>query len=625
MDPASFLGAAIPVLVLIAVAGAWRRIAIHREGQHRQVELLKSLASVPRRFLVDLHSVVVRCRLSAFMHAAVAGGFLGCLVLMPVQLLWPGMQLPDIAGMVAAAVMLAGASAALWRRIAASGAYPDARSGGKWTRLGWTAALAACGFLLWFGSYGTSWAAALILVVTLADLIANAGWRSALRHAWIGTLWLGFHPRPGRFTNSRQRETALDLLDLDSDDLGVARADQWDWTRRLGFDACVECGRCESACPATASGQPLNPKALIQSLLAASGLAGQTKRPPGNSHSGRPAVPDTRSSPPIVPGFVSPASLWSCTTCRACVEECPMMIEHVDAVIDLRRHEVLEEGAVPGKAAAVLANYACTDTPGGGDPARRFDWAEGLGIPVLTNEGSTDCLLWAGEAAFDSRGQRTLRALVQLLGRAGVELAVLGQAERDIGDAARRLGDEATFQRLARSNIALLDSLNFNRIVTPDPHVVHSISAEYPSLGGNYKVLHHSQILAELLRDGSINADRLLDRRIAFHDPCYLGRYLGEFDAPRSVIGSVANAAIELERNRQQSRCCGWGGGAAFTDIPGKRRIPELRMDDAVSAGAEVVAVACPNCAMMLEGSARDAIEIVDIAELVAEAVGIPA
>ena len=622
MEPLAILRVVVPVLILICLAGIWRRHAAYHSGGSTRTISLFPLWSIPRRYLVDLHSTVGRCKFSGWMHAAVAGGFLASLAVLILTLLWPATEWLNAIGISAALVMLTGAGMTVWRRLAGSKLYPSRRSGGEWSRLGLTCAMAAVGLLLWFGSSGTSWAAAVLLTICLAELIANAGWLGPMRHAVAGALTLGFHPRPGRFRDATGRGTALSIVDLDATSLGVSESGQWDWTRKLAFDACVECGRCQAACPATAVGQPLNPKALIQDLIRASGLAPLRGTYSGDGHPNRQQPKIVPEPAELVPDFVNKDTLWSCTTCRACVEECPMMIEHVDAIIDMRRSLVMERGELPGKGSSVLANYSTADTPGGGDPVHRFDWAEGLDLPVLAAGGHADCLLWAGEAAFEARGQRTLRALTSLLRQAEVDFAILGAEERDVGDLARRLGDEATFQRLARRNIACLDQLSFNRIVSPDPHAVHSLTEEYPAMGGNYLVLHHSQLLAELLEAGYLKVDAPFERRTAFHDPCYLGRYLGAYDPPRQVLDAMATDLVELEWSRRRSRCCGWGGGSAFTDVPGDRRIPDLRIEDAASVEADVIAVACPNCATMLEGTANHDVEIADLAELLLEATG---
>ena len=309
--------------------------------------------------------------------------------------------------------------------------------------------------------------------------------RGPLRHAFAGAAHLAAHPRPARFSG---RDTALAPLDLAAERLGVATPADFAWNRLAAFDACIQCGRCETACPAYAAGQPLNPKKLIQDLalafddLALAFDAGTDAAYAGHGHPGRPiGVARGGLDAPVVGdrAMIHPDTLWSCTTCRACVEACPMMIEHVDAVVDLRRHQTLEHGALPRAAADALENLRATDTVRGRAVADRLDFAADLGLRVLAEGEAAEVLLWLGEGAFELRAQRSLRALLALLRRAGVDVAVLGAEERDCGDLARRLGDEATFQALARANIATLARRSFARIVSADPHVVHALGREY--------------------------------------------------------------------------------------------------------------------------------------------------
>jgi Fe-S oxidoreductase len=230
-----------------------------------------------------------------------------------------------------------------------------------------------------------------------------------------------------------------------------------------------------------------------------------------------------------------------------------------------------------------------------------------------------DVLLVAGEGAFDMRYQRTLRALVKLLKAARVDFALMGEDERDTGDTARRLGDEVTFQKLAKLNIETLSSLSFKRIVTADPHVFHSLKNEYAALGGHYEVLHHSTLLAQLTASGQLKLGKSAEtRKLTYHDPCYLGRYNGETESPRALLKSIGIQVNEMERSGMTGRCCGGGGGAPLTDIPGKQRIPDIRIADARTIGAEVIAVGCPQCTAMLEGVVGNRPEVLDIAQLLA-------
>ncbi|MEX1205846.1 MAG: DUF3483 domain-containing protein [Dongiaceae bacterium] len=612
------------------VVGATLRARRWLAGRPAPVDVLGGLLSLPRRYLVDVHAVVGRDAYAVRLHVPAAGGFVaatGLILLVHVG----GVGGRPLAWLLllALAAMAAGAALAAWRRRR----RPARLSGGAFNRL--PAGLFA--FALFF-AIATLPAAGLTPVIDWSGaaalaLLALGAWgcfelyvgmaRGPMKHAFAGALHLAFHPRPARFAPGRI-DAALAPLDLAAPKLGAETPADFAWNRLLGFDACVQCGRCEAACPAFAAGQPLNPKKLIQDLTAATARAGTDRAYRGSPHPGRPvgAAAGGRDRPIVgLQAMVHPDTLWACTTCRACVYECPMMIEHVDAVIDLRRFETLEKGAVPGKAAEALAGLREADNPGGRPAAARLDWAVDLNLPILGDHGTCDVLLWLGDGAFELRNQRTLRALVRLLRRAGVDFAVLGAEEIDCGDLARRLGDEATFQDLARRNIATLAKYRFDRILTADPHVLHCLKNEYPAFGGRYDVVHHTTLLADLLSQGRLRVARKTDGRVTYHDPCYLGRYNGEFAAPRAILTALGAEVAEMERSGPRSSCCGGGGGAPLTDVPGKRRIPDVRMDHARATGAATVAVACPNCAVMLEGVVGPRPAVGDIAELLAAAV----
>ena len=608
--------------VALMLFGLAQRARLWRNGRAARVELA-TLLTIPKRYFVDLHHVVAREPFIARTHMAVAGGAVLAILVIGINYgLALYSPLLDRVLLGASCLMLAGAAMVAWRRLS-----PPARlSRGPWMRLPFTLAAFAlgAGLAAWFAPQGAQ-APALVVIALLvfgaAELALGIGMGGPMKHAVAGLLNLAFHPRQQRFAG--KRSTDLRLLDLDKGDFGVAKLADFAWNRLLQFDACVQCGKCEAACPALAAGQPLNPKKLIQDMV--TGLAGKSDAAyAGTPHPGK--APGAHSGAPglaIVPGLVDADTIWSCTTCRACVQECPMLIEHVDAVVDIRRDLALVRGDVPGKGAQALENLRHTETVGGFPKAARYHWAVDLNVPVLAKGQKTDYLLIAGEGAFDMRYQRALRALVKILQHAGVEFAVLGEAEIDSGDLARRLGDEATFQQLARTNIALLGGLNFKHIVTPDPHVFHCLKNEYPAMGGEYDVMHHSGLLAQLFKDGRIRLkDAAASAPLTYHDPCYLGRYNGELDAPRDVLKALGIGVREMERSRERGRCCGGGGGAPFTDIPGTTRIPDIRIHDARSVGAEIVAVACPNCTAMLEGVVGPRPEVMELAELVAQRLG---
>lgn len=608
--------------------GGLRRAALWRVGRPAPVRWLDLLA-VPKRYFVDLHRVVARDPYIARTHVATAGGAVAAMALVAVNY-GLALYLPalDLAIAVAALVMLSGLFFVWHRR-----RKPPARlSRGLWDRLPWMLGALAFGLLL-LGGVSTSWLAGAAGLGTVA-LLAIGAWEltvgiargGPMKHALAGLLHLAFHPRRERFSRaSPGQKAALRPLALGglpkSETLGVGKPATFAWNQLLSFDACVQCGKCEAACPAFAAGQPLNPKKLIQDMVV--GMAGGTDAAytgspmPGLSVGGREGGADKT----LIPGLVQAETLWACTTCRACVHECPMLIEHVDAVIDMRRQQTLEHGAAPGTAPAVLANLRETGTAGGYALAARHHWAVDLDVAWIQPGQPVDVLLIVGEGAFGLRYQRSLRALVKAMHAGGVNFAVLGDRETDTGDIARRLGDEATFQMLAGRLIQTLSELSFKRIVTADPHVLHSLRNEYPALGGHYQVLHHTGLLAELADAGRLRFKPADNAPVlTYHDPCYLGRYNGETEAPRKLLGQLGLGVNEMARHGLNSRCCGAGGGAALTDIPGERRIPDIRIQDARDTGANLVVVACPNCTAMLEGVVGPRPDVRDIAELVADA-----
>ncbi|MDU9389482.1 dimethylglycine demethylation protein DgcB [Pseudomonas sp. zfem002] len=622
----------LPILLFaalgLAVLGAVRRVRMWRQGRPSPVNLLGGLLAMPRRYLVDLHHVVERDKYMSKTHVATAGGFvLSAVLAIVVHGFGLRSQILGYALLAATVLMFCGALFVFKRRLNP----PSRLSKGPWMRLPksllvfsatfFIATLPVAGILPeGFGGWFLVALLGLGVVWGVSELFLGMTWGGPMKHAFAGALHLAWHRRAERFGGGRS--TGLKPLDLEdrSAPLGVEKPKDFTWNQLLGFDACVQCGKCEAMCPAFAAGQPLNPKKLIQDMVI--GLAGGTDAQfAGSPYPGKP-IGEHGGHPhqPIVNGLVDAETLWSCTTCRACVEECPMMIEHVDAIVDMRRHLTLEKGATPNKGAEVLDNLIATDNPGGFNPGGRMNWAADLNLKVLSDVKSTEVLFWVGDGAFDMRNQRTLRAFVKVLKASGVDFAVLGLEERDSGDVARRLGDEATFQTLAKRNIQTLGKYRFQRIVTCDPHSFHVLKNEYGAFGGEYLVQHHSTWIAELLDAGKLNLDAHKGGSVTYHDPCYLGRYNGEYEAPRQVLRALGIEVKEMQRSGFRSRCCGGGGGAPITDIPGKQRIPDMRMEDIRETGAELVAVGCPQCTAMLEGVVEPRPLIKDLAELVADA-----
>ncbi|NKI68349.1 DUF3483 domain-containing protein [Collimonas pratensis] len=627
---ASSLNLLITVLFWLSVAGLTvgmaRRAALWRAGREAPVAWLGLLA-IPKRYFVDLHHVVARDPYIARTHVATAGGAIAAMALVALNygLMLYAAALNTAIGL-CALLMLVGVLF-VWHRRRTP---PPRLSRGAWMRLPWMLAAFALGLLalglipLQLVSGASALATVVLLGLGAWTLTIGATRGGPMKHALAGLLHLAFHPRPERFKQvaGGTPTTALKVLKLEQGELGVGKPVEFRWNQLLSFDACVQCGKCEAACPAFAAGQPLNPKKLIQDMV--TGMAGGSDANfAGSSYPGIP-LGGHQGSPleAIVPGLISSDTLWSCTTCRACVQECPMLIEHVDAIVDMRRHQTLQFGAVPGKGPEVLANLRETGSAGGFDLGVRYNWALDLNVRQISAGHPVDVLLLVGEGGFDMRYQRSLRALVKVLQAAQVDFAVLGSLESDCGDVARRLGDEATFQNLAQQMIAQLSAFTFKRIVTADPHVMHCLRNEYPALGGHYEVLHHTGFMASLVSQGKLKPRAAADseQRFTYHDPCYLGRYNGETEAPRELLKLLGLSLHEMERHGMRGRCCGGGGGAPLTDIPGKQRIPDIRIHDARTVGADTVVVACPNCTAMLEGVVGPRPEVRDIAELLAAA-----
>ncbi len=617
----------ISLLFWIATAtllvGLWRRSQLWRQGQSADFSWLNLLA-IPKRYFVDLHHVVSREPYIARTHVATAGGAVAALTLVGINyglmLYWNAL---NWAILIATSIMLIGVFFVWLRRRN----MPNRLSRGAWSRLPYSLAAFAIGLVILSlpvsalaGSIAVF--ALILLMAGSAELALGIGLGGPMKHAIAGLVHLAFHPRQQRFNG--ELSTALKPVNLENKELGISKPSDFKWNQLLGFDACVQCGKCEAACPAFASGQPLNPKKLIQDLVVGFShdekSGGTDAKFAGSPYPGIPVGEHSGSiHAPIVPSLIEAETLWSCTTCRACVQECPMLIEHVDAIVGLRRNLTLTKGELPGSAPQILENLRQTATVGGFDRKARYYWAVDLNVKTIALNVPVDILLVAGEGAFDMRYQRTLRALVKLLKAAKVDFALMGDYERDTGDTARRLGDEATFQKLAKLNIETLNALSFKRIVTADPHVLHSLKNEYAAFGGNYEVLHHSTLLAQLTASGQLKLGKSAEtRKLTYHDPCYLGRYNGETESPRALLKSIGIQVNEMERSGMRGRCCGGGGGAPLTDIPGKQRIPDIRIADARIIGAEVIAVGCPQCTAMLEGVVGNRPEVLDIAQLLA-------
>jgi Fe-S oxidoreductase len=417
--------------------------------------------------------------------------------------------------------------------------------------------------------------------------------------------------------------------DPDKDQFGVAEVEQFTWKGLLDFSTCTECGRCQSQCPAWNTAKPLSPKLLVLSLRDHA----YAKAPyvmAGADHSKLDVLALAEGERPLIgtaeqQGVIDPDVLWSCTTCGACVEQCPVDIEHVDHIVDMRRYQVLIESSSPSEAGVMLRNLENKGNPWGAPPNTREDWTKGLDFEIKrVGEGDFEYLFWVGCAgAFDDRAKKTTRAVATLLHSAGVDFAILGEGETCSGDPARRMGNEFVFQMLAQQNVETLTEAFGDRpvkkIVATCPHCFNTLGNEYEQLGLKVEVVHHTQLLAHLVKNHKLTPVQPVDGGVTYHDPCYLGRHNRVFEAPREVLGASTAALTEMPRNSERSFCCGAGGARMWMEERIGKRINIERTEEALATGAKTIAVGCPFCYTMIGDGVtakgeQDNVEVVDVA-----------
>jgi Fe-S oxidoreductase/nitrate reductase gamma subunit len=407
---------------------------------------------------------------------------------------------------------------------------------------------------------------------------------------------------------------------------GVGYVQDFTWKQLFELDACVRCGRCTEVCPANISGQPLSPMHLIQDLK--SHLA--TVGPDIQTHQHQFGDPGREVSPVAMVGdVIKDETLWACRTCGACMQECPVMIEHVPTIVDMRRFLVMNEARIPATAQSALENLESRGHPWRGTALERTTWMEGLGeVPIF--DGSQDYLYWVGcSGSLVERNLPITKAVFRLLGESGASFGVLGQEETCNGDPARRLGNEYLFQILAQQLVETFKAKNVQRVITNCPHCFNTFKNEYPQFDGHFEVLHHTEFLSGALKSGKLKATHPVSASVTYHDSCYLGRLNGQYDAPRQIIEMVPGASlVEMQRNFSKGLCCGAGGGNMWQEEIGERRVNHVRSEEAVRTGASQVISNCPFCIQMFEDGVpavhpeeEGRMRPFDIAELLEESV----
>lgn len=648
------------VALVICGYGVYRRVSVWRRGKpdaSRLSEWWPRLRTALAELL--LQKRVRGSRLPGLVHSLAFYSFLVLVLATAAVFLQadfgvhlfhgPVYVLLSLGADIAGALILFGVAIAAWRRLVSKPSSIESCPA-DWVALGFLALLVLTGFLvegLRIATIGDRWAA-LSPVGWLTSLLFGGISRSAgevthqalwwshtaLALGWIASLPYTkfFHllaiPTNVYFSKTKprgelQRLDIEAIMESEAEDfqIGVEKAADFTWKQRLDFDACVSCGRCEEVCPATLAGHPFSPRLLIQRSrdLVAGRLTVDAK------NGGAPRGAET-----IVGDTLDQQFIWYCRTCTACMEACPAAIDHVDTLMEMRRNEFMIQGRVPHEAGQALKLLENTGNPFG-RPAERGDFIQKSGLRVVAPGEDVDVLFWIGCCTtFDPTKQKIATDLFAILDACGVSYGVLGEDERCCGDPARLIGDERLFQEIAKAEVAAINARSFRVLLVNCPHCYNVLAREYAQFGGHYNVVHHTQLLHEMLWSGDLVPTEGRRSRIVYHDPCYLGRYQKIYDAPREVLHALPGATVtEMgDDYRAHSLCCGGGGGHYWMDLKaGKERINNLRVDEAQKEGADTIVTSCPYCQQMLNDSVKsrdldDKIRVVDIATAVLETLG---
>ncbi len=468
-----------------------------------------------------------------------------------------------------------------------------------------------------------------------AQTASNVGWwiHNLIILVFVNLLPISKHfhiitSAPNVFFKKLEPVGSLSKQDLENSlNFGTSYINQFTWKQVLDMYSCTECGRCSSHCPATISGKELAPRQLMLNL-----------RDYLYEHEGEvmqvpPLAPDAQE--PVTVGenivgdnLIHDEVLWACTSCRACEEACPVLIEYVDKIVDMRRHLVQEEARFPAELTRTFKAMETQGNPWGVDASSRGDWAEGLDIPTMAENPDAEYLYFVGCASsFDDRNKRTAQSLVKVMKSAGVDFAILGSEEPCNGETARRIGNEYLFQSMAEMTVEVLNGYNVKKVITNCPHCFNTLRNDYPQFNGNYEVIHATELVDHLIKDGKIEFNVNGQKSITYHDSCYLGRYNDILEAPRNILKSIPGVSLkEMERSGRFGMCCGAGGGRMWMEEDNDKRVNMIRVEQALETNPDVVAVACPFCMTMVDdglkakGKEENDLPALDVMEIVADA-----